>query len=518
MKDKIYNEIFVNISGEVIEWQFFISLYEKLSVANDILLNKTYAETIMHILHDINYDENKYIPLYSFAFQLYPTENDLIKFIELVIKDSRLTWDNIFFISTRLSKITFFNKNCNTEKVNIYLWNLLRESLKRFKEETGIVLERIPEEELIGDTQLVFTTQFLAEEHGPTKTTMDRAKALKKRYSNVFIINTAEAMTRSGSRGINYFDTVAGSYNDNFSNIECVEWKGQKYPYFQCDNDMPNVDEIMLLINTVKQLKPKVCVLVGGFSLFGGIVNELIPTLMVGCTQSNICQTLCDYSVADKYQIELNKNVIKTVNYKDCIIEGKFTFSIKNQEEFPTKKELGIRENVFTISVVGGRLNEEISDEWWEQIAKVNQDIEVLLIGGYSNDDEVIRKFPTLKGKINNLGYCNDVLSRICLSDLYVNPIRKGGATSAVEALSVGVPVLTTNYGDVAGTVGEDFYCDKIEEFPDLIAKYCNDAEFYNLQREKAFKLAGQLLDNDAEFLRVVDTYLQKRKESYSKR
>lgn len=52
---------------------------------------------------------------------------------------------------------------------------------------------------------------------------MDRAKALKKRYSNVFIINTAEAMTRSGSRGINYFDTVAGNYNENFSNIECVE-------------------------------------------------------------------------------------------------------------------------------------------------------------------------------------------------------------------------------------------------------------------------------------------------------
>lgn len=75
----------------------------------------------------------------------------------------------------------------------------------------------------------------------------------------------------------------------------------------------------------------------------------------------------------------------------------------------------------------------------------------------------MISKFPMLKGKIKNMGYCDDALSRICLSDLYVNSIRKGGATSAVEALSVGVPVLTTNYGDVAGTVGEDFYCDTIE-------------------------------------------------------
>ena len=84
---------------------------------------------------------------------------------------------------------------------------------------------------------------------------------------------------------------------------------------------------------------------------------------------------------------------------------------------------------------------------------------------------------------------CNYVLSRICLSNLYVNPIRKGCAKSAVEALSVSMLVLTTNYGDVTGRVSEDFYCHKIEEFSDLIAKYGKDSEF-NIQREKAFKLA----------------------------
>jgi predicted O-linked N-acetylglucosamine transferase (SPINDLY family) len=39
--------------------------------------------------------------------------------------------------------------------------------------------------------------------------------------------------------------------------------------------------------------------------------------------------------------------------------------------------------------------------------------------------------------------------------DIYINPTRRGGGTSAVEALSKGIPVITVNYGKLRRCICE---------------------------------------------------------------
>ena len=95
--------------------------------------------------------------------------------------------------------------------------------------------------------------------------------------------------------------------------------------------------------------------------------------------------------------------------------------------------------------------------------------------------------------------------------DLYINPIRKGGATSAVEAMSKGKPVLTVAYGDVAGTVGEEFCCQSYAEMAKLIRLYQKDAIFYKQKSQEALNLAEKYLDDETEFSRIVNEY-QRRK------
>lgn len=217
----------------------------------------------------------------------------------------------------------------------------------------------------------------------------------------------------------------------------------------------------------------------------------------------------------DKYQIELDRNVIDELNLNDTIIEGKFTFSLKDRTEFISRKDVGISEDSFVVCMVGARLNKEISDEIWTEIEQLlieDYNVEVALIGGFDGINEVVAKYPKLEGKIKNLGFCTDALSRIDLCDLYINPIRKGGATSAVEAMSLGVPVLTVNYGDVAGTVGQEFYCETVSDYVRIIEKYINDKSFYLCQSKLAKEKADILTDSDTEFLRVIDEYLRRRK------
>lgn len=100
---------------------------------------------------------------------------------------------------------------------------------------------------------------------------------------------------------------------------------------------------------------------------------------------------------------------------------------------------------------------------------------------------------------------------RIELCDLYVNPTRKGGGTSAVEAMYKGKPAVSVGYGDVAGIIGEEFCCADYDEMVEIIKRYSADKQFYQEQSERAYKLAEEYLDTDGEFKRILSEYQKKK-------
>ena len=85
-----------------------------------------------------------------------------------------------------------------------------------------------------------------------------------------------------------------------------------------------------------------------------------------------------------------------------------------------------------------------------------------------------------------------------------MNPIRRGGGTSCVEAMSKGVPVVTVDYGDVSVNAGEEFCVKDYDKMQRRILQYYSDKEYYNAMSEKALKRAAVLLDTETEFLKVI--------------
>lgn len=107
------------------------------------------------------------------------------------------------------------------------------------------------------------------------------------------------------------------------------------------------------------------------------------------------------------------------------VIESIFTSSLKPQTEHINRNILGISEEVFLIVVVGARLYDEVTDEFLEMLEGIGrEDIFVGFIGEFRNYEKCIEKFPILKNQSANLGFCDDILSRLELCDLYVNPIK----------------------------------------------------------------------------------------------
>ena len=89
--------------------------------------------------------------------------------------------------------------------------------------------------------------------------------------------------------------------------------------------------------------------------------------------------------------------------------------------------------------------------------------------------------------------------------DLYVNPKRLGGGFSIAECFQVGKPGVTIDYGDVAAAAGPDFLVKDYAEMLEVIKRYTEDKEFYQMQVAKGKQRLQVLLDGTAAMEQIMD-------------
>ena len=128
-------------------------------------------------------------------------------------------------------------------------------------------------------------------------------------------------------------------------------------------------------------------------------------------------------------------------------------------------------------------------------------------VGKFLTYEKYIKEIPELERKVYNLGFADDLLAWMEVCDLYINPNRIGGGTSAAEALFKGVPVITMRYGDVYVLAGEEFSTESYDTMPQLILKYKNDKDFYHKMSELAKERGKSLIDSAENFQQVIEEY-----------
>lgn len=367
------------------------------------------------------------------------------------------------------------------------------------------LLEPIPEEKRNKDFILVITEQFISIQHGPTKTALDRCKAIiTKLGKKVLLLNDAEVLSSVGS--IPFSGALEGSYMPQKLHENVQHWKGIEIPYQQCRNDMPNIRTMENLLQMVRAMAPEKVITIGKGGIFAQLVSKIIPMLTIGLCPSDFEYTCAKYQTLSRPLTPSDLEILAHMGYcAENIIESIFTSSLKPQTEHISRSELGIPERAFLIIVVGARLDSEVTDDFLSVLENVITDeMHISFLGTFQEYGKYLNKFQNLQKHSSYLGFCNDILSRLEVCDLYVNPIRKGGGTSCVEALYKGVPVVTTNYGDVSVNAGKDFCVENYAEMADQILKYYQDKEYYQVMSEKAKKRAELLLDTDKEFIRIL--------------
>ncbi len=446
------------------------------------------------------------VPYFMLSSVLEMTENkDVFQhLLHLCIDDEKLTKENRHYIYYQMVRYKFVHPEVNTKENNSLMDDLYEKIYQAYKEELGDCLFKIHKEERNKDFVIVLATQVLTINHGPTKVLFDRCYILEEFLGKkVYIINTAEMMSPYGE--MEWFGATEPNYYDSYEEHETMDYKGKSFAFFQCPREMPQVEVIRQILHIIQDAKPWCVVAIDGACITADMCAEIVPTITINLSNDRAV-TRTTFQMLSHVMNKEDENWLKKHNYSDYhFINGIFTFALKEQTCNLTREILGIPEDKIVCVVTGGRLDMELTIDFIEMISKLaEKDIYTVFVGDYKKYEEVYECYPVLEDHLIGLGYQNDTLAVNECCDIYVNPKRSGGGTSAVEAMYKGLPVVTENYGDVAIAAGEDFIVADYNEMYDEVIRLSEDKDYYSEKSLKARKRAERLTDSKGEFMRIM--------------
>lgn len=472
-------------------------------------IRKKFTEKLIHmfapLISEISYNTDYY---YLMTFLLYATEKPEIYklLLDYCMIDDTLMKETKLFLYFQFTRYNFLHPSVVTKEIADLCDDLYSIIYQAYFQEVAESYEKIPKEERNKDLVFVFSSQVLNTAHAPTKTLLDRCYALETALNKkVFIINTAEML--NGYGGFTTFRTSCGSYASQFNDLQHYPYKDRRFMFFQCPQEMPQVAVIQQIIEVIKSEKPYFILNIGGNSIVSDICSNIVPTLTLATVFSGRSTTRGQFQAIGRKVNQDDRDWIKKHNLgEDHIIESLFTFVFREQTHSYTREELGLPQEGFVVQLVGGRLSLEVDTKCLELLIKImEQGIYVAFVGGFdafdklSDTNEVFHKYAI------NLGFQEDVLAVDECCDLYLNPKRTGGGSSAAEAMFKGMPVVTFDYGDVGVAAGDDFHVADWEEMFSQVLRYANDTEYYNMMSSKAQNRAARLLDTEGEFLKIIE-------------
>lgn len=428
---------------------------------------------------------------------------DFISFVR--INGDSFSPNTQYFLFYQLAALGFRYLELINNDTRVELWKLCQEIVERFAKMISVPLNMVSEDRRNHNIVVVITEQFLATDNGPTKTALDRCKILMTALEKeVVLINTAEIVSSVGA--IPFYGVMSANYVDKFLSSEAAVWKGVRIPFVQCKKNMPEKKTLELLLEEIRNISPEYVVEIGGKSILANLVNKMFPVLCVGLSPSEMEFSTAKYQLLGRKISAEDEGILKQVGIaKEKIIESVFTSSLKEQTQHVGRKELGISENDFLIVVVGARLDVEVTPEFLQILNDIIEPgMHVVFLGGFNRYEASMDCFHKLKGRSSNLGFTDDILSRLELCDLYVAPKRVGGGTSVVEAMFKGLPVVVLNHGDMAVNAGEEFCVNDYKDMQKKILEYYANPEYYKEMSQKAVKRAEQMLDSETEFVKAI--------------
>ena len=453
-------------------------------------------------------DFNYKLAVYSILMVLGKKASYINAYLNEVLENSKTKAGSMYFVWNQFKRMSLKKLAVFDNKSSQLCDELYNRSYNGFESELKEYFVKIPLEERDKNLVLISTIQFLDETHAPTRTVIERAKALKHLGKTVIIINTAEQYTMK-----NYLPMYSAGFGrvlEKYNNVNELKIGNDRFPFIQMPEQSSIQYRMEIMIKLLQKYKPYYILSIGTGSMLADLCGNIVPCASMALAFSTFPKTM------NKMKI-LGRNLYKeekSLYIEDDIIESRFTFELKPQKGIFSREYKGLPEDRFILVVVGIRLEFEVTDAFMDMLEEVcSQGCYVVFAGIMDNYNKLMESYPVVSANSSFIGYCNDMLALMDICDLYVNPERLGGGFSIIEAFVKGKPGVYLKSGDVYTAGGESFAVDSFKEMAEQILKYKEDKDYYNsmsgLARERA-----KLMTSSEEAIADIDRQICERVES----
>lgn len=325
---------------------------------------------------------------------------------------------------------------------------------------------------------LMVTDTLLSELHAPTQMVLEMCRTLQEELEyEVLLLVCVEYIPQDIMETIWLYPYHA-HYNAKYYRFFEREYRGTTIKGYQQVVSQAHFHELSELFRLIEEWQPALAWYIGGTSVVAELMKDMVPMVSMPCTNGyavSSAPVLACYLQNDEKCIRQMREYIAQAGQKTVEIKTRLDYTDFGKDFSP--EDYGLSGDAFVIAVVGNRLDSELSGEFLEvmrQILEQSDKAAFIIVGKCTKQ----WKEDPFAGRVINLGFREDLYNVLAGAKLFLNPVRKGGGGGAVCSIKAGVPVVTLGNCDAAN-VGEEFVCNSLAEFPQIVQRYERDATFY---------------------------------------
>lgn len=229
-------------------------------------------------------------------------------------------------------------------------------------------------------------------------------------------------------------------------------------------------------------------------------MNFISPTLMFMCNDEIPMQYADVYWYAHKksYIEKLWSKRYVPINILENYFQISTTTGKLNITETPKRREnYGLDGSNFVIATVGNRLGSDLDEAFVTGIEFTLRDHPnaIWMVVGELPQNLLFACNQVFGRQFRHVMFEHDLDQLMAMADVFANPFRPGGGTSAYIALGAGCVILSLNTGGVASMVPDEHLAESVDDYFEILSNLIEDKTKYgawkSVQSERALAVAN---------------------------
>ncbi|SMH45344.1 tetratricopeptide repeat protein [Azospirillum agricola] len=365
-----------------------------------------------------------------------------------------------------------------------YRW-ILREVKRRFAVAPKPFTVRAGEPRRIA----IVTNQFTRPMHQPSRDAFDYARRLQDAFGcAVLLVNGNLLPSAVLTAFVPPFQAVV---TPGLAGPVAVSEDGATVRTWSSVERSLSEAKIRGLVETIEGFDPDLVVSFGGSVLAADLFAGVRPTICIPTTSGLTCSMADILLSFDDGDPTAGLPEEYRASFAERLRPFRFGYSAPPEAPGARRAAFGLPDDAFVFTVVGGRLDEEVTSAFIERLDALLDLCPNALVAFAGPVATLPGRLASARnaGRLRSLGFVPEIRALYHVADAYLNPPRQGGGGSAAYALADGLPVVTLNQGDVAAVVGPSRAASQWDAFTERARRLAHDPAFRRGESEEARRL-----------------------------